>query len=288
MQGRIYKGVGGFYYVKTEDGNLCECKPRGIFRKRGIKPLAGDWVTMEMEAGSEHITEIHERKNYFVRPPVANVDVLFVVASTTEPLPNTLTIDKLLAVAVDQHTTPVLLITKTDLAGADQLLKDYASPGFEVLVVDAETEHGLDDVRRLLKGNLGVFAGNTGVGKSTLLNALLGEDERETGEISQKLGRGRHTTREVEIYEVGGGLIADTPGFTSFELQGKADILPENMQIAFPDVAAFMPYCKFSGCSHVSEPGCAVREALKDGDITESRYNNYVTLYQQAKELDRY
>lgn len=288
IEGTIYKGIGGFYYVKTPQGELIECKPRGIFRKRGQKPLPGDRVILKTEAGTLYIDEILPRKNSFVRPPVANVDQFFVIASTTEPTPSTLVIDKLLAVALDQEAQGVLLISKGDLVEPDDLLEKYSKSGIQAIAIDALTEKGLDEVRGLLNGKLSVFAGNSGVGKSTLLNALLPTAQRETGEISQKLGRGRHTTREVEIFELAGGLVADTPGFASFDLQSAGKLQADNLQFAFPEIGKRMPDCKFSGCAHLGEKGCAVKQALEQGEISQSRYDSYVTLYKEAKENERY
>ncbi len=289
QNGIIYKSVGGFYYVKTDDGSLVECKPRGLFRKTGLKPVAGDRVRLAEEGGAVTIDEVAPRKNLFVRPPLANLDLVFIVAATAQPVPSLLVIDKLSAAAVDQETQPVLLVTKGDLAGDEQLLAAYATAGFPAFAVNAATGEGLPRLREMLAGGLAVFCGNSGVGKSTLLNALLPEAARETGEISKKLGRGRHTTREVEIFEVAGGLVADTPGFASFDLQraGPGGISADNIQFAFPDIAAHMPACKFSGCTHLVEKGCAVREALARGEVAPGRYQSYVTLYEQAKESER-
>ena len=208
-EGYITKGIGGFYYVKAGD-RMLECKAKGIFSKRNITPVAGDKVVVEEEAGSWVIAEILPRKNVFVRPPIANLDVLFIVASTTQPTPSTLVLDKLSAIAADKGVQPVLIITKSDLAGAEKLKNAYALSPLPVIVADHVSGEGLDDIRGWIEGRLCAFCGNSGVGKSTLLNALLPDLSRETGSISQKLGRGRHTTREVEIFEAFGGLVADT------------------------------------------------------------------------------
>ena len=287
MKGTIYKGIGGFYYIKTADGEMVECKPRGIFRKRGIKPLAGDVVKLAREAGTVFIDEIQPRKNSLVRPPVANVDQLFIIASTVEPVPSTLVIDKLAAMAYDLDIRPILLISKPDLASPDTLLAAYRTSGIPVLVVQAANGSGVQEVKQMLAGQLSVFCGNSGVGKSTLLNALLPEAERDVGEISQKLGRGRHTTREVEIFEVADGLVADTPGFASLDLQRTGAILSDNMQLCFPEIKNRIGQCKFSGCAHTSGSECAVRKAVANGEIAQSRYDNYVTFFEQARENER-
>lgn len=288
MIATIYKGIGGFYYVKTGSGEMLEVKPRGIFRKRGVKPLAGDRVLLGREAETWFIEEIEPRKNAFVRPPVANVDLVFIVAATAQPVPSRLVIDKLAAVALWQKAQPVLLVTKTDLASGEALLQDYQKAGMQAFCVGPEQDAGLLRLRQMLPGRCSVFCGNSGVGKSTLLNALCPEAMRDTAAISQKLGRGRHTTREVEIFEVNGGLVADTPGFASVDLQQLEKHDAEDVQYAFPEIEGRMNECKFTGCSHVAETGCAVRLAVEQGEIAESRYESYRSLYRQAKENQRY
>lgn len=280
----IMKGIGGFYYVKTADGVL-ECRAKGIFRKKRLTPVAGDRVKLEQEAGTWMVAELLPRKNVFVRPPIANVDQFFIVASTVEPVPSTLVIDKLSAIAADKGAQPVLLVTKTDLAAAEKLADCYLHAGFPVIEVDAARGQGLAEVRALLPGKLSVFCGNSGVGKSTLLSALLPEQTLETGTISKKLGRGRHTTREVCIYESCGGLVADTPGFASLDMARAAHIPKENLELAFPDIARYYGQCKFTGCSHLVEKGCAVRAALEAGELDTTRYESYAALYEEAKEF---
>ena len=282
----IVKGIGGFYYVKTADG-IVECRAKGIFRRRGVTPVAGDRVRLEHETGTAVIAEILPRKNVFVRPPVANVDQFFIVASTVQPVPSTLVIDKLSAIAVDRGAQPVLVITKGDLYGADTLAQCYSTAGFPVLCVNAATGEGLAPLRDMLAGKLSVFSGNSGVGKSTLLGALMPGCELETAEISQKLGRGSHTTREVVLYEAHGGLVADTPGFASLDMARAAAIPKENLELAFPDIARLFGQCRFTGCSHLSEVGCAVREAVHRGEIARTRYESYAALYEQAKEQEK-
>ena len=282
----IVKGIGGFYYVKTADG-IVKCRAKGIFRRRGVTPVAGDRVRLEHETGTAVIAEILPRKNVFVRPPVANVDQFFIVASTVQPVPSTLVIDKLSAIAVDRGAQPVLVITKGDLYGADTLAQCYSTAGFPVLCVNAATGEGLAPLRDMLAGKLSVFSGNSGVGKSTLLGALMPGCELETAEISQKLGRGRHTTREVVLYEAHGGLVADTPGFASLDMARAAAIPKENLELAFPDIARLFGQCRFTGCSHLSEVGCAVREAVHRGEIARTRYESYAALYEQAKEQEK-
>ena len=277
----ITKGVGGFYYVRTETG-MVECRARGIFRKRGLTPVAGDNVALS--ADNATIEEILPRKNVFIRPPVANLDLLFIVASTTQPTPSTRILDELTAAAVYKDVQPVLVITKADLAAADQLMACYAHSGIPVVQLQYDTGEGLDLLRGYIVGHLCAFCGNSGVGKSTLLNALDPSLQRQTGAISPKLGRGRHTTREVEIFESCGGRIADTPGFASLEAQKLARIPKEELQHAFPEFAPYFGQCRFTGCSHRSETGCAVRAALQAGEISPSRYESYLAMYEEASQ----
>lgn len=282
MNGYIVKGIGGFYYVKTAEG-IVECKPRGIFRKQKITPVAGDEVTLETENGAAVIAQIAPRKNVFVRPPVANLDVLFLVASTTQPTPSTLVLDKLSAIAVDKGVQPVIVCTKGDLAEAEFLRSAYEKSTLPFIRIDYETGAGLDEVKQWITGRLCAFCGNSGVGKSTLLNHLAPELKRETGQISRKLGRGRHTTREVEIFEICGGRLADTPGFASLEAQKLCRIPKDELQHTFPEFEPYFGQCRFTGCSHRSETGCAVRQALEAGKISQSRYASYLAMYAEAE-----
>lgn len=278
----ITKGIGGFYYVRTE-GGIVECRARGVFRKRGITPVAGDNVTLSADGSA--IEEILPRKNVFVRPPVANLDVLFLVASTTQPAPSTLVLDQLIAAAVYKDVRPVLVITKADLAAADRLQAAYAQSGIPVVSLHYDTGEGLEEIKAHIQGNLCAFCGNSGVGKSTLLNAIAPELARQTGAISQKLGRGRHTTREAEIFEVCGGRIADTPGFSSLDAQRLCSIPKEELQHAFPEFEPYFGQCRFTGCSHRSEKGCAVRAALQQGRIGQTRYASYLAMYEEAAKI---
>ena len=280
----IVKGIGGFYYVKTADG-IVECKPRGIFRKRKITPVAGDFVKLEQEAGQAVIAEIKPRKNIFIRPPIANLDYLFIVVSTVQPVPSTRIIDKLTTIAVNKGVQPVIIFTKTDIEPANDLQKIYRNAKIPVICVNYETGDGLQEIISYLPGHICAVCGNSGVGKSTLLNALMPELNRETGNISQKLGRGKHTTREVELLELNGGLLADTPGFASLDTGRMLHIPKDELQHAFPEFELYFGSCKFTGCSHIAEKGCAVKQALEAGEIEPSRYESYVALYQEAKEV---
>ena len=278
----ITKGIGGFYYVKTPD-DIVECKARGIFRKRGITPVAGDNVALS--ADGTMIDEILPRKNVFIRPPIANLDILFIVTSTTQPVPSTLVLDELAAAAIYKDVQPVLVVTKADLAAADMLRTAYTGSGIPLIQLNYETGEGLDEIRGYIQGHLCAFCGNSGVGKSTLLNALLPDVERQTAAISQKLGRGRHTTREVTIFEAFGGRIADTPGFASLEASRAGFIPKEALEHAFPEFGPYLGACQFTGCSHRSEKGCAVRAALAEGKLSQTRYDSYCAMYDEVKDV---
>ena len=278
----ITKGIRGFYYVKTPDG-IVECKARGIFRKRGITPVAGDNVTLSDDGTM--IDEILPRKNVFIRPPIANLDILFIVTSTTQPVPSTLVLDQLAAAAIYKDVQPVLVVTKSDLAAADMLRTAYAGSGIPLVQLNYETGEGLDEVKSYIEGHLCAFCGNSGVGKSTLLNTLAPALHRETGQISQKLGRGRHTTREVEIFEICGGRLADTPGFASLEANRAGFIPKENLEHAFPEFGPYLGQCQFTGCSHRTEKGCAIRAALAEGKLSQTRYDSYCAMYEEVKDV---
>ena len=279
----ITKGIGGFYYVKTPDG-IVECKARGIFRKRGITPVAGDNVTLSDDGTM--IDEILPRKNVFIRPPIANLDILFIVTSTTQPVPSTLVLDQLAAAAIYKDVQPVLVVTKSDLAAADMLRTAYAGSGIPLVQLNYETGEGLDEVKGYIEGHLCAFCGNSGVGKSTLLNTLAPDLHRETGQISQKLGRGRHTTRHVELFSLGEDTyVIDTPGFSSFDTQELDLELKAHLPETFPEFAPYVDDCRFVGCSHTKEKGCAVLQALREGKFPKSRHESYVRLYNELKDL---
>ncbi len=282
----IVKGIGGFYYVKTKD-KIVECRAKGIFRNKNITPLVGDNVTISSEDGTYIITEILNRKNSFVRPPISNVDNFFLVISTVQPVPNTLVIDKLLAIASIKNVTPYLIITKNDLKSNSDLLDIYSKSNINIICANAFSSDGLCQIKDTLKGKISVFCGNSGVGKSTLLSALMPEIQIETGEISKKLKRGRHTTRQVTLYELCGGLLADTPGFSSLDMEKACDFLKEELQHAFVEFAPYIGKCKFADCSHTAESGCEVKIALQNDKINAIRYKNYTTLYYEAKQREQ-
>lgn len=285
LSGKIIKGVGGFYYVEA-DGVIYECKARGVFRKEKITPLVGDDVEISVESnGKNSIDKIFERRNFFVRPPVSNVDNLVIVSSTCEPRPNFLIIDRLTAVAIHKNVRPVIVFTKDDLHNADEFAERYKNSGIDVFVVSNKTGKGVKEVLKLIECSTSVFTGNSGVGKSSLLNCIDSDFSVETGEVSHKLGRGRHTTRHVELFKTGNGYIADTPGFSSLDFETNDIIKKDEIADCFPEFSDYLGLCKFSSCSHTGDKGCKVIEALNEGKINPSRYESYVTLYNEVKNL---
>lgn len=267
-------------------GEIYECKARGVFRKAKITPLAGDSVEISVEEnGKNSIESIGERRNFFNRPPVANVDKLVIVSSTCDPKPNMLIIDRLTAVAYYKNVQPVIVFTKDDLNGADEYVEIYRSTGIPTFAVSNKTGEGVDEIREMLKGSISVFTGNSGVGKSSLLNCIAPEFSLETGEISQKLGRGRHTTRHVELFKVNEGYIADTPGFSSLDFETNDIIMKDELAYCFPEFREYLGSCKFSTCTHTHDKGCKVAEALNEGKINPSRHESYVTLFNEVKDI---
>lgn len=285
-EGILIKGIGGFYYVEAA-GEIYECKAKGIHRRKGMAPLAGDSVQITVNnEGYCSLDKINERKNFLIRPPVANIDKLFVLASTCEPLPSTLVIDKMTAIAQDKGIDCAVVFTKEDLKSDGGLAEVYKKSGFETYTVSAATGAGLDEIRAAINGNICVFSGNSGVGKSTLLNTLIPELALETGEISEKLGRGRHTTRQVELFKVGDGYIADTPGFAAIDmLDTKLMIKKENLPFCFKEFLPYLGTCKFSTCAHIADKGCKICEAIENGEIMKSRHESYVAMYNEVKDI---
>ena len=283
--GIIIKGIGGFYYVETSEG-LFECKARGVFRKSGIKPLAGDKVQISINDKAENtIEKIYDRKNSLNRPPVANVDKLFIVSSVCEPKPVLLIIDRLTALAVINNIEPIVVFTKTDLDGADEYIDIYKKAGIKSFSVSCVNGDGVELVKNELKGCISAFCGNSGVGKSSLLNAIDETLSLKTGEISDKLGRGRHTTRHSEMIKVEGGYVADTPGFSSFDIEENEIILKDDLPYAFKEFEDYIGECKFTSCLHVKDKGCRILQAVEDGDIPVSRHESYCAMMEEAKSV---
>lgn len=286
LNGVIIKALSGFYYVKV-DGVTYECKARGSFRKSGVSPLVGDSVEIEVVGEKTGIVDkILPRKNSIARPPVANIDKLFIVSSFSSPQPNTSVIDKMTVIAEYNNIEPIIVFNKCDMGDFSVFRKIYENAGFKTYVVSASDGSGCDDLRAEMKDCISAFTGNSGVGKSSLLNLLLGENVIATGEVSEKLGRGRHTTRHTEIYSLPfGGFVADTPGFSSLELDNNDYELKENLSSLFRDFEPFLCNCKFTSCTHTKENGCGVINAVKNGEIEATRHSSYLELFEEMKDL---
>ena len=285
LTGRIIRSISGFYDVQTASG-LVNCRARGILRKDGQSPLTGDMVEITVERGKGMVERILPRRNRFVRPAVANLDALVVFAANVNPVTEPFLIDRVAAIAGDQEVPVVLCINKCDLDPALDLAKIYRSAGFTVICASAQTGEGVEELRALLRGKLTAFTGNSGVGKSSMLNRLCPELDLPVGEVSEKLGRGRHTTRHVELYMLDEGTyVADTPGFSSFDTDQMDVILKENLQYAFPDFGPYIGQCQFHDCSHRKEPGCAVVNAVEMGELERTRYDSYLRLYEKASQI---
>ena len=283
--GRILRSLSGFYDVQTPDG-LVTCRARGILRRGESSPLTGDMVEVSVEKGRGMVEKILPRKNWFVRPAVANVDALVVFAANVNPVTEPFLIDRVAAIAGDRGVEVCICINKCDLDPALDLERIYRSAGYTVILTSAETGEGVEQLRAFLAGKLTAFTGNSGVGKSSILNRLCPELALPTGEVSEKLGRGRHTTRHVELYRLGEDTyVADTPGFSSFDTDQMELILKENLQYAFPDFGSFIGKCRFDDCSHRKEPDCAVRAAVEAGGIEKSRYESYLKLYEKSSQI---
>ena len=283
--GRIVRSLSGFYDVQTDTG-VVTCRGRGSLRRGQEIPLTGDMVEITEEKGKGMVEKILPRRNRFVRPAVANVDALVVFAANVNPVTEPFLIDRVAAIAGDQEVEVILCVNKCDLDPATDLVRIYRNAGFSVIRASAETGEGVEELRQTIRGKLVAFTGNTGVGKSSMLNRLCPDLELATGEVSEKLGRGRHTTRHVELFSLGEDTyVADTPGFASFDTEQMDVLLKENLQYAFPDFAPYLGACQFHDCSHRAEPACAVRKAVEEGNIEKTRYDSYLRLYEKASQI---
>lgn len=279
--GIISKAISGFYYVSSEDG-LLECKARGRFRLDGTSPLVGDRVRCSRDQnGKGRIDAVEPRRNWFIRPAVANIDAMVFVAANTNPVTDPFLVDRVSVIAAEADCQLILCINKADIDPGEELYNTFTAAGFPVVRTSAETGQGMEALRTLIDGKICAFTGNSGVGKSSILNRLLPGAAIPTGAVSEKLGRGKHTTRHVELYALGGDtFVADTPGFASFDVEMMTPIPKEQLQYDFIDFAPYLGRCRFNDCAHLKEPGCAVTQALAQGELMPSRYRSYVRLYE--------
>ena len=281
MEGTIIKTLSGFYYVSCE-GSVYECRARGKFRLDGTSPLVGDRVSFSIDRNNKgYVEKVYERRNFFIRPAVANIDTLVFVAANTNPITDPFLIDRVSVIAEEAGCELVVCINKTDIDSADELYSIYTGSGFTTLRTSAETGDGIPELLEVLSGRICAFTGNSGVGKSSLLNRISPELCLNVAEVSEKLGRGKHTTRHVELFDIGNGtFIADTPGFASFEIEMMRDIDKHELQYYFRDFGEHIGKCRFNDCAHLKEPDCAVTQAVSEGRIMPSRYRSYEKLYE--------
>lgn len=288
MTGVLTKAISGFYYVSC-DGRSYECKARGNFRKAGVSPVVGDSVEFSPTDNVHGVIEnINQRKNFLTRPLVANIDKLFIVSAYKTPSPDTLMIDRLTALAIYNSIEPIIVFNKADMGDFNELYAVYKKSGFKTFVVSAKNNLGLQQLYKEISGSICAFSGNSGVGKSSILNALFPDLKLKTGEVSEKLGRGKHTTRHTQLFETENGFVVDTPGFSSIETN--ADLYSFKMSLAdcFPDFSEYIVNCKFSTCTHTSEKGCAVIDAVNKGEIAKTRHKSYVTLLSELKNVTQW
>ena len=286
MTGRIVKAMSGFYYVDTGEAGPIPCRGRGKLRHQKVTPLVGDWVEISGPGdGTGMVDAILPRKNQFRRPMVANIDQMVIIASGALPVTDPFLIDRMAALAEWKGCEVLLCFNKCDLDRAEELTALYRAAGFPTLQVSAESGEGIQELAAAISGKVSAFTGNSGVGKSSILNALQPGFGLQVGEVSEKLGRGRHTTRHVELFSIAGGLAADTPGFSSFDAEPAEAIPKTDLASAFREFRPYIDLCRFQGCAHVREKGCAVREAAAEGKIAPSRHKSYIRLYEQAREI---
>ena len=286
-EGIIFKALSGFYYVHSAEGDI-QCKARGRFRLDNTSPLVGDYVVYQnTEAGHGYITQIHERKNAFIRPAIANLDRLVIIASASIPITDPFLIDRMTAIAHQKDCEAIICINKCDLDPADKLYDVYSSAGFNTIRTSAASGEGVDELKRAISKGICAFTGNSGVGKSSLLNKLDPDFNIKVGEVSKKLGRGRHTTRHIELFKLAdNAIVADTPGFSAFDTNQLYE--EEKLQYLFPDFKKLIGSCQFDDCAHIAEPNCAVINALKSNELNTSRYRSYVRLYKQAMKTKKW
>lgn len=286
MTGILIKAISGFYYVKCGNA-LYECKARGNFRKTGISPIVGDSVEFDLnDATHGVIKSVNPRKNLLSRPLVANIDKLFIVSAYATPRPDTFMIDRLTAQAIYNNIEPLIVFNKSDMGAFDELYDIYEKSGFKTFVVSAKNNIGLDDLRREMCNCVCAFSGNSGVGKSSILNALFPDLNLKTGEVSEKLGRGRHTTRHTELFSADDNIfVVDTPGFSSVEISNNQYNFKMSLAQCFSDFKNYTNCCKFTSCTHINEKGCAVIAAVNDGKIQKTRHNSYVALMNELKDV---
>lgn len=289
IDGIILKALSGFYYVETADG-LVSCKARGKFRKDKITPLVGDRVQISLTGGGTGILEqIIDRRNFFIRPAVANLDQMVIIASEVIPITDPFLIDRIMAIAETKDCEPIVCVNKSDSSDSRSLYDMYRKIGVHTILTSAVTGEGIDELAAAISGKVSAFTGNSGVGKSSILNALEPDFHIKVGEVSDKLGRGRHTTRHVELYRLScGAIVADTPGFSSFDTERMELTSPSELQYAFREFEPYLNDCRFTNCAHIKEAGCAVTQAVKDGEIQQSRHNSYVRLYEQIKQINQW
>ncbi len=285
LNGILMKSIGGFYYVRC-DSKEYECKARGSFRKSGNSPVVGDKVVISVpEEGFASIEEIKPRINKLKRPALANIDTLVIVCSTVDPEPNFTVIDKMTAAAVNNNMIPAIVVSKNDLKSGERIAEIYRNSEFPVFLCSPDDTEDVNRLKAFLKGKVSAFTGNSGVGKSTLINRIFPELELQTGQISRKLGRGKHTTRVVELFEIDGCFVADTPGFSTVDLQRYEMIDKTQLQYCFPEFEKYLGECQFTSCSHTCEKGCRILQAVKDGEIEPSRHKSYVAMFNEVKDI---
>jgi ribosome biogenesis GTPase len=289
IKGKIIQSISGFYFVEAADA-VYDCKAKGSFRKKNISPLVGDDVLIDVSESKGTVVEIEPRKNFLIRPPVANIDMLFIVSSVDGPKPNLYVIDKLSAFANFHGIQPVIVFSKCDLADVTDYRNIYEKSGMKTICCSAAENKGINEIAELINGKICAFTGNSGVGKSSILNSIMPELQLETREISSKLGRGKHTTRTVSLYKLCGGYIADTPGFSSLDFENSTErIYKDELSDCFPEFEEYKNFCKFSlSCAHLNDKGCAVVQAVNDGFIARERHESYVRMYSEVKDFKKW